>query len=67
MIWCRRDLLSLAALLVCMPADQEDERVGHLNFCVFTVRISRTGCLGDEVVPAAPTLGGGAFGMHASG
>ena len=35
MIWCRRDLLSLAALLVCMPADQEDERVGHLNVLHF--------------------------------
>ena len=32
MIWCRRVLLSLAALLVCMPADREGERVGHSNF-----------------------------------
>ena len=35
MIWCRRVLLSLAALLVCMSADQEDERVGHLNVLRF--------------------------------
>ena len=29
---CRRDLLSAAVLLVCMPADQESERAGCFPF-----------------------------------
>ena len=58
-------LLSMTALLVCIPAGQLSERVGHF-FRVWSFIFLWAGG-GVSGFRRLPTLGGGAFGMHTSG
>ena len=60
-------ILLSATVLVCVSADREGDRTGHFNLPHnqrgFVHRLSRW----KKEVPAALTLGDGAFGIHTSG
>ena len=60
-------LTSGTALLVCMSADPEGERAGHLFILRFCRSISTDWVEGRERVSVTLTLSGGSFSMHASG
>ena len=69
--WRRRgvnlSLTSGTALLVCMSADPEGERAGHLLLLRFCRSISTDWVEGRERVSVTLTLSGGSFSMHVSG
>ena len=60
-------LTSGTALLVCISADLEGERAGHLFVLRICRSISTDWVEGRESVSVTLTLSGGSFSMHASG